>query len=686
MSQEIKRLMQMVESLQRENAMLRDRTGNESNSLLIAEEALRQSENQLQMALDAAGLSVWEWDIAAKVVYTSGKFYRLFGQDAAGNTPQRSWYTEQLWSKVHTDDTGALQDALVRVLKQQDTHLEVEVRLSNQSQDIWIECNGAVTQRDMMGHGERMMGTCRNVTHRRNALLQVGAMRAQALAASADQDEFCAHPVPDSDGLAVHNTATEPVHFSLRQWLWDTIEPQRLAAHNKGLELDLQADDALPEQVVGDPVRMGQILTHLVHNAIQFTHQGTVQIALQSAGNTEQGLELLLEVIDTGIGIAQDQQEDLFDTVSLLDDSSAEVHGDTGLGLPGCAKLVEALGGNLQVASALGEGSRFMVLLPVGLAQHDAPAAELGFEHASHQHTAPVLGRSDGTRYAGKVALVVDDDGENLLWTTKLLERLGLEIETAQDGEKAVEAIWNRRFDVILMKAHMPQMTGWETAQHIRDWELQAQKSRTPIVALSVQVSAVDWDQAIAHGMDGCLLMPLTREALQAALQSTLLSEPAAQHLPEPLPEPLHEHVPKHIPEPVHEPEYGPRSQQSAVTEAMPLSTDIGPPLAVDRERLLKRLGGDEAALLQMASAFRRDLRERLSASFKALKMSDWQELQTQSHALKDSLLGITAEATAQYARDLEIAAQDQDARGAQYSFDQLSEHAKPVYEAVSAW
>ncbi len=669
MSQEIKRLMQMVESLQRENAMLRDRTGNESNSLLMAEEALRQSENQLQMALDAAGLSVWEWDIAAKVVYTSGKFYKLFGQDAAGNTPQQSWYTEQLWSKVHADDTGALQDALVRVLKQQDTHLEVAVRLSNQSQDIWIECNGAVTQRDMMGHSERMMGTCRNVTHRRNAQLQVGAMRTHAVAVSTAKDEILADPVPGTYSLAVHDAALETVRFSLRQWLWDVIEPQRLAAHNKGLALDLQTDDALPEQVVGDPARMGQILAHLVHNAIEFTHQGTVQIALQLAGNTEQGIELLLEVIDTGIGIAPQQQESLFDTASQADDPSPEVHGDTGLGLPGCAKLVEALGGNLQVASAVGEGSRFMLLLPVGLAQDD-------------QHTTPAQAHTDNPLYAGKVALVVDDDGENLLLTTKLLEYLGFEVQTAQDGEKAVEAIWNCRFDVIFMKAHMPQMTGWETAQHIRDWELQAQKSRTPIIALCAQVSAVDWDQAIAHGMDGCLLMPLAPEALQAALQSTLFSEPqlAAEFVPEPL------HVDEHAPEHAPEPDYVPRSQQSAVTEAMPLSTDIGPPPPVDRERLLKRLGGDEAALLQTASAFRRDLRERLSASFKALKMSDWQDLQTQAHALKDSLLGITADTTAQYARDLEIAAKDHDARGAQYSFDQLSEHAKPVYEAVSAW
>lgn len=520
MSREEKRLMQLVEELQRENAMLRDRAGSASHSRFDMQEAAGQAENQLQQALDNAGLAVWEWDVAGKVVHTSSSFSALLGAATAATAAAKSWHAQDLWGKVHADHAAPLQAAIVRVLKLQDPSLVMEICLTHNAQAIWIECTGAVTQLDMMGRCERMMGICRNITQRKPA---------QPQTQDAPELYLQTQDASDEQGNLQQDAPLEQLPFALGPWLQDVIDGQRPAAHSKGLQLELLIDDTLPQEVIGDAGRLQQVVAHLVDNAIKFTHQGSVQVVLQLAGDTAEGIDLLLEVIDTGMGMEPEQQQVIFDVLTQPDSASALSHAGSGLSI--CAKLVATMGGNLQLASAPGEGSRLMALIPLGISINSTPEREI----------AP---QEDRPHYAATDA------------------------------------------------------------------------------------------QAFS------------------------------------------------LPEPYEASDF----RQSAVTEAMPLSTDIGPPPPVDRERMLKKLGGSHTALQEVASTFRRDLRDLLSSIFKALKLSDWQSLESDAHILKVSLLDITAEATAHYAHDLELAAKTQDTRGAQHAFDQLSEHAKPVYEAVAKW
>lgn len=709
-----KRLLQLVEQLQLDNAQLRSRASDESHSRIMAEEALGQTEDRLQMAMNAAGLATWELDIPNNTVYTSASFAPMIGENVNSAGADQMWKPTDLLAKVFAQDVATLRHALLRVFKQQDSRLEIELRIQTDRGVVWIECTGEVNQRDMLGRAERMVGINRNVTRRRDAQQQIEAARAQAEAANAAKDEFLANisheirtplngvlgmnnllaqtgltaeqrqyvelvgssgrallalvnDVLDYSRLAAHKIVLEQVRFPLRRWLWEVIEPQRLAAQAKGLELKLQADERLPKEVVGDPGRLRQIVTNLVSNAIKFTTQGHVQVVMHLSGQHAQGIELLLEVSDTGIGIAPEQQQGIFSAFVQADSSTSRRYGGTGLGLSICAKLVEVMDGSIELSSAAGQGSRFTVKVPLAQANDDTPATQFGFEDMQAAHSLqPDAHRYDSNlpMYGGKLALVVDDHSVNLLLATKLLQRLGFDTHTAADGQEAVQAVLQRKYDVIFMDIQMHQMNGWEATQQIRQWERAEQKIRVPIIALSAHASAADREQATAYGMDGYLSKPLTPEALQAALRSTRLMAPAAQ--------------------------LSSTDSAQAITQAMPLDTTAinlsanAPP--VDRQQMLKRLGGDEAVLREISQAFCSDLRERMGQAFNAIKQSDWATTRAQAHALKGSLLSITAEHCAEHAKSLELAAQAQDMQAARQAFKLLSVSAKPVYDAVLNW
>jgi signal transduction histidine kinase/FixJ family two-component response regulator len=581
MSSNEKRLLQLVEQLQRENARLRDRASGESHSRLMAQEALGQTKDRLQMAIEASGMAIWEWDIARETVTTSASFAPMIGEYANTKRDEQVWDSAELLARVIPEDIPHLNEALVRVFKEQDKRMELELRMRTDDGAVWIEFIGEVTQRNAVGHVLRMAGINRNVTRRLEAQQLIQAARAQAETANAAKDEFLANisheirtplngvlgmnnllaqtelsseqrqyvelvsssgralltlvnDVLDYSRLAAHKIILEQVRFPLRRWLWEATEPQRLAAQAKGLELKLQADEALPKEVIGDPGRLRQIITNLISNAIKFTEQGYVQVLMHLADSNTQHITLLLEVSDTGIGIAPEQQRSIFSAFVQADSSTSRRYGGTGLGLSICSKLVEVMGGTMQLDSTVGQGSRFTVRVPLSIAQDVTPTTQFGYEELEAQqhsaHSLPPSTDSSHMLYAGKVALVVDDHSVNQLLATKLLQRLGFEVQVAADGEQALQAVLARqycvKYDVIFMDIQMPRMNGWEAAQHIRCYEQSENQTRVPIIALSAHASAADREQAFAHGMDGYLSKPLTPEALQAALRSTRLSPP----------------------------------------------------------------------------------------------------------------------------------------------------------------
>jgi signal transduction histidine kinase/CheY-like chemotaxis protein/HPt (histidine-containing phosphotransfer) domain-containing protein len=704
------RLLQIVEKLQHENAQLRERAGSESHSRLMAEAALGQTEERLQLALDAAGLAMWEWDLARNSVFTSARFADLLGMAAGGATQELVWSSGELVEKITVDDRSRLRDALVALFKRVSQRLEVEFRIASPAGTVWLECTGEVTQWDMLGRAERVMGILRDVTRRREIAQEMEAARAEAVAANAAKDEFLAHMsheirtplngVIGMNNLLTHTALTpeqrqyvelvgssgrallllvndvldysrlqaqmlvlEQVRFDLRRWLWEVVTPQRIAAQAKGLELQWEVQESVPTQAVGDPGRLRQIVINLVSNAIKFTDKGSIQVRLQALAPQGSQQWLQLQVIDSGIGIAADKRELIFSAFVQADSSTSRRYGGSGLGLSICARLAQLMGGRITLDSTPGQGSCFTVQVPLGVAHLDIPVTQFGQEEPSGvEHTVPSMLPSAIQPHRGKLALVVDDNSVNQLLASKLLHRLGFTVDVAFDGEQALQAVYLHRYDLVLLDIQMPGMNGWQAAFHIRQWEQRERRSRVPLIALSAHASAADREQAVAAGMDGYLSKPLTPDALQSALRATGLGRDG-----------------------VATPALGQRPPPTASIDAGDQSPGQAQGL-VSRSRLLARIGGDEAALHEMAQAFGDDLRERMRLAFIALKKQDWPATRAQAHALKGVLLTMTAQSAASHAHALEKAARANDSGAATAAFDSLSQAAKVAFDSIQNW
>ena len=246
------------------------------------------------------------------------------------------------------------------------------------------------------------------------------------------------------------------------------------------------------------------MLTNLVGNALKFTEQGSVKIEVR--GRREGALLALeLSVVDTGIGIAPDQQRAIFQPFVQADGSSRRRFGGTGLGLAIARDLVERMGGTLALKSQPGVGSRFIITLRLPLADSDPalrPAA-----------------RVDAPSVKGLRVLVAEDNAVNLMVVSRVLKRLGCEVVTVVNGQEAVEASATQTFDAVLMDCQMPVMDGLEATRAIRARETSGGR-RLPIIALTADAMSGDRDRCRSAGMDDYLTKPFRPEEVAAALDA----------------------------------------------------------------------------------------------------------------------------------------------------------------------
>jgi signal transduction histidine kinase/CheY-like chemotaxis protein len=281
-------------------------------------------------------------------------------------------------------------------------------------------------------------------------------------------------------------------------------------ARKKSLEWNWFIDKTVPDWIYGDPIRLQQVLVNLVSNAVKFTATGQVSVAIN--GLTTNGQPTLeFAVTDTGPGMSQDLQRRVFDKFIQADSSTTRRFGGTGLGLAIARGLVDLMGGEIQLTSEVGRGSRFSFTIPT----EPAPAPALP-EHS------PV----PGPQLAGLSVLVVEDNPVNQKVALALLRRLGLTVEVASHGKEALSLFKPGRYAAILMDCQMPEMDGFETTRRIRSREELV--PRTPIIALTAGASADERSQALAAGMDAFLAKPVRFAELEATLLDVLITNPSA--------------------------------------------------------------------------------------------------------------------------------------------------------------
>jgi len=298
----------------------------------------------------------------------------------------------------------------------------------------------------------------------------------------------------------------EPVAFFPRDLAKSVRELQRGQAHRKGLALELSVADDVAKSLVGDEGRLRQVLMNLVGNAIKFTEEGSVRIALTVAAHAGGRQTLRVEVVDTGIGIPSEQLPRIFGRFTQAESSTTRRFGGTGLGLAISKQLVELMGGEIGVNSEKGKGSTFWFTVPLPLGQvGDRASVELVVDRLELRFNARVL--------------VAEDNVVNQKVARKFFEKLGCKVDLVADGKEAVEAARAFAYDAIFMDCQMPNMDGLEATRCIRKTLSHA---RFPIIAMTANAMESDRQACFEAGMDDFVSKPVSLKHLRRVLATHL--------------------------------------------------------------------------------------------------------------------------------------------------------------------
>ena len=319
----------------------------------------------------------------------------------------------------------------------------------------------------------------------------------------------------DLSKIEAGGVTVEKREFSAAVLVGDTTRLFEPSAKEKGLKLEWKCDSAVPEVLLSDSARLGQVVANLVSNAIKFTARGGVSVRLSGKPlSVNKGapalFELCAEVQDTGIGITAEEMNRLFRPFSQADSSITRRFGGSGLGLVISRRLCELMGGSLTATSAPGKGSvfaaRVVAEIPVPASPGDAEAPKASA--AGEAETGPRLR-----------VLVVEDNPVNRRLAGHLLHRMGHQTEFAENGKKALDRVKAGGLDVVVMDIHLPEMDGMTATRRIREAELMNGTRRLPIIALTASAMAAERDECLRAGMDDFLVKPLDPDAFRGALR-----------------------------------------------------------------------------------------------------------------------------------------------------------------------
>jgi signal transduction histidine kinase/CheY-like chemotaxis protein len=324
--------------------------------------------------------------------------------------------------------------------------------------------------------------------------------------------------VLDFSKIEARKLDIEAVVFHLPQVVRHATAPLAHTAQARALSLLAEVDAELPPWRLGDPGRLRQVLLNLVGNAVKFTERGEVRLRVGRVpeaspdGQNAPGQRLRFSVSDTGIGIAPEQLDSVFEAFSQADTSISRRFGGTGLGLSISARLIALMGGTLQVRSTVGRGSEFWFDLDLAVAE------------------APPLDESPlgADIPKGLRVLVAEDHPINQVVARKVLEFLGLTVTVVDNGRQAVEACATQRFDLVFMDIQMPVLDGFAAARRIRAAELPLQR-HTPIVAMTAHAMDGYRERCVAGGMDGYVTKPVDRQQLVQEMVRVLALWPPGQ-------------------------------------------------------------------------------------------------------------------------------------------------------------
>ncbi|HZF19908.1 MAG TPA: transporter substrate-binding domain-containing protein [Burkholderiales bacterium] len=400
-------------------------------------------------------------------------------------------------------------------------------------------------------------------------------------------------------------------------------------ASGKNLRLGKSVDPAISPAVRVDPLRLRQILNNFVSNALKFTQEGEVCISAELAGR-EDGMDMVrFSVKDSGIGIAKENQDKLFQPFVQAEGDTTRRFGGTGLGLTICRRLADMMGGRIEMQSAPGQGTTMILTLSLPVADpKDLPAKE-GSSFAAalaSRRTAPTPQQAETE---GTFVLAVDDHPTNRALLKRQLNTLGYAAETAENGAEALHKWKSGRFAIVITDCHMPEMDGYDLARAIRGTEAGNGRARVPVIACTANALAGEAEICFAAGMDGFLTKPVEMEALAKVLD-------------------------RWLPLPAADPGAAPRPQRAATASA----AGDNP---IDRSKLAEISGGDTAMERDILVDFRGVNEGDAAMLREALEKRDIALVTHASHRIKGASRTVGATTLAEVCERIERASRAND-------------------------
>lgn len=507
---------------------------------------------QLDEAQRLAHIGSWDWDIVNDRIEWSDELLRIYGFSRGHFSETYGNYLKY----VHPDDKE-LVDQTVRKALVDHQPFTLLHRLERQSdgQTRILDCTGLVTT-DADGRVIRVSGTAQDITERHEmeeAKNRAELERQKALEALQFKQQFLSsmsheirtpltaiigftkvmlkssldekqrqylHAIKISGDalLALVNDILdfakvnagkmvfEETPFNLKMAMQNMLQLFENKALQKGILIESRYDETIPEMLVGDPLRLNQVILNLLSNAVKFTHEGRITLTVDVHEHGNEHMTLSFSVADTGVGIEPENMERIFDSFQQATSQTSRLYGGTGLGLTIVKQLVEAQNGTVSVKSEQGRGSTFTFLLPFKKADPHTEYPAAPPEDATPTHTDEIR------------VLVVDDVALNQLLMKVVMTNLGFVPDVAENGKVAVEKLRTNTYDIVLMDLHMPVMDGYEATRIIRN----EMGLTLPIIALTADVTSPEVQRSAEMGMDDFVSKPINQNKLYSKMMQVL--------------------------------------------------------------------------------------------------------------------------------------------------------------------
>lgn len=339
----------------------------------------------------------------------------------------------------------------------------------------------------------------------------------ETIASSGESLLLLLNDILDLSKIEANELSLESTPFNLHILMRDLVRLYEPIAVKKGLLLDFHYNPTSPDCVNGDPVRIRQVITNLIGNALKFTEKGSIRLDISSRRTSDTKVGFIFRVDDTGIGIKEEHLLKIFNKFTQADESTTRRFGGTGLGLTICKLLAEAMGGTIGVESAFGKGSTFVLDIPFTVA-----TAEQSERLKIENHKETKMSDDKTPTFAASRIIVVDDHPVNLFFAKKLLSKFGIRsVDTAESGRDALDMIGRSSYDLVILDCQMPEMDGYEVSRTIRTKEKDGKK-RVPIIAMTANAMVGDREKCLEAGMDDYVTKPINTDRMMEVMMQWL--------------------------------------------------------------------------------------------------------------------------------------------------------------------